>query len=190
MFGSLFGKGKKKKSSGAPPDETLRSAQVGDVVVISGFSQTFADAYFIIEKHNRYEAETGGWHELLGVDGDRHVGIEWSESRDGLFISVTEQDSPMGLSSIGIASDELIRLDEEHSIDNFVTYEGESYFYSNSHEIYYFNDDRGEGEGFYGWDFVSENRNKMISVIKWEGMPFEVYVSEVVSSDLVSVYKK
>ena len=48
MFRSLFG-GKKKRDSSTPaPDETIRSAKVGDVVVISGFSPTYEDAYFII----------------------------------------------------------------------------------------------------------------------------------------------
>ncbi len=187
MLRSLFGRGKKKSSE--PADDTLMSARVGDVVVIGGFSPTFEDAYFLIEKRSRYEAETGGWHEFIGVDGDRRVGIEFSEGDDGPFISVTEQDAPMGLSSAGLSSDQLIRMDEEHSIDNFITYEGERYYYANSREIYFFNDSRGEGEGFYGWDFISEDRQKMLSAVKWEGAPFELYHSVVVSPLIVSVYR-
>jgi len=30
----------------------------------------------------------------------------------------------------------------------------------------------------------------MVSVVKWEGMPFEVYASVVVSPDIVRIFKK
>ena len=129
----------------------------------------------IIEQHN--------------VGRVRRVGIEWSDS-NGLFISVTEQDEPMGLSIIGLDHDELVRIDEEHSIDNHITYENEQYNYSNSFEVYYFKDGIGEGEGFYMWEFIREDRQKMVSVVKWESTPFEVYTSVVVSPNIVSVFKK
>ena len=162
---------------------------VGDVVVIVGFSPTYEDAFFIIESIGRYESSVSKWYELTGVDGDRRVGIEWSDD-DGLFISVTEQDEPQGLNSLDLTNEQLARLDDEQSIDNRVTYEGEAYAYSNSHEVYYYKDNRGEGDGFYSWEFVSEDRQKMVSVVKWEGMPFEVYASVVVSPDIVRIFKK
>jgi hypothetical protein len=192
MFRSLFGKGKRKRPSGSrasTADDTIRSAGVGDVVVMTGFSPTYEDAYFIVEAVARYESPVGKWYELTGVDGDRRVGIEWSDD-DGLFISVTEQDEPKGLGSLDITNDQLVSLDDEQSIDNRVTYEGEMYAYRNSHEVYYFKDNRGEGEGFYSWEFVSEDRQKMVSVVKWEGMPFEVYASVVVSPNIVRIYKE
>ena len=193
MFGSLFGKRKKKQPSYLTQDpllgESIRSANVGDFVVIEGFSTTFGDAHFIVEQRNRYDGPVGQWHELICEDGERRVGIEWSDST-GLFISVTEQDEPMGLSIIGLDHDELVRIDEEHSIDNHITYENEQYNYSNSFEVYYFKDGIGEGEGFYMWEFIREDRQKMVSVVKWESTPFEVYTSVVVSPNIVSVFKK
>lgn len=189
MFRSLFG-GKKKRDSDKPaPDETIRSAQVGDVVVINGFSPTLEDAYFIIENVNRFEAPFGKWFELMGVDGERRVAIEWSDN-DGLYIAVNEQDGPMGLAVIGIDEDALVQLDEQHSIDNSVTYEGEDYFYRNSYEAHYYKDNQGGGEGFYLWEFGTENGEKTAAVVKWEGMPFEVYASVVVAPEIVSLYKK
>ncbi|MCH9010218.1 MAG: DUF4178 domain-containing protein [Chloroflexi bacterium] len=190
MFKSLFG-GKKKRnaSESSATDETIRSARVGDVVVISGFSKTFEDAYFIIENINRYGSSVGEWHELIGVDGDRRVGIEWSYDGE-FFISVNEQNTPKGLTSVGLDEETLVRLDEENSIDNYVTIEGERYRYKNSYEASFFKDSQGEGDGFYMWELLSEDLKKMASVVKWEDMPFEVYTSVVVSPDLVSVYKK
>ena len=161
-----------------------------DVVVISGFSSTYEDAYFIIENVQRYRSPVAGeWHELTGVDGDRHVAIEWSYDGE-FFISVSEQDAPMGLASVGLDDETLVRLDEENSIDNFITIDGERYGYKNSYEASFFKDSQGEGDMFWMWEFVKEDLKKMVSVVKWEDMPFEVYTSVVVSPDLVSVYKK
>ena len=84
----------------------------------------------------------------------------------------------------------MVRLDNEKSIDNRITYEGETYGYKNSYEAYFFKDDQGEGDGFWIWEFQSEDMKKIVSVVKSGDMPFEVYTSVVVSPDLVSVYKK
>ncbi|MCH7653742.1 MAG: DUF4178 domain-containing protein [Chloroflexi bacterium] len=190
MFKSLFG-GKKKRnaSESSATDETIRSARVGDVVVISGFSKTFEDAYFIIENVHRYESSFGEWHELTGVDGDRRVGIEWSYDGE-FYIAVSEQDKPMGLASIGLDDDALVRLATYQSLDTRITYEGETYGYTTSYEAYFFKDNQGEGDGFWIWEFQSEDMKKIVSVVKSGDMPFEVYTSVVVSPDLVSVYKK
>ena len=159
------------------------------MVVIEGFSPTYEDAYFIIEEVNRYESRVAKWYELIGVDGERRIGIEWSDD-DGLFISVTEQETPMGLTVVGISEDDLIRMDEEHSIDNSFEYEDQRYFYRNSQEVQFFKDNQQQSAGLYLWEFVSEDKDTMISVNKWEDVPFEVYASTSVSPDIVSVYKK
>ena len=191
MFRSLFGgkKGRRPSSSESSRDESIRSARIGDVVVISGFSPTLEDAYVVTEKINRYESSFGKWYDLVGSDGDRPIAIEWSDD-GGLTMFVTSQESAMALSAVGLTDDELVRMDEDHSLDNFLEYEGERYLYSNSYEVYRFEDDRDKGEGFYLWEFFTAGREKTIAVVKWEGMPFEVYASEALSPDLVSVFKK
>ena len=191
MFRSLFGgkKGRRPSSSESSRDESIRSARIGDVVVISGFSPNLEDAYVVTEKINRYESSFGKWYDLVGSDGDRPIAIEWSDD-GGLTMFVTSQESAMALSAVGLTDDELVRMDEDHSLDNFLEYEGERYLYSNSYEVYRFEDDRDEGEGFYLWEFFTGGREKTIAVVKWEGMPFEVYASEALSPDIVSVFKK
>ena len=191
MFRSLFGKGKKKRrqDSESSADETIASVRVGDVVVISGFSPTLEDAYVITEKVNRYESPVGKWYDLVGSDGDRRMTIEWSDG-DDLSIFVSMQEAPTGLSGIGLTEDELVRIDMEQSIDSYIDHEDERYFYSNSYEVFRFENGGDEGEGFYLWEFFTRERQKTISVVKWEEMPFEVYTSEALSPHLVSVYKK
>ncbi len=192
MFRSLFGKGKNRRSSNKAPeaaDESIRSAGVGDVVVISGYSPSFDDAYFLVESTARYESPAGKSHELMGVDGDRRVAIEWSDY-EGLFISVRELGPPLGLSAIGLTGDDLVHMDESHSIESSIEYQGGTYFYRNSHEMRYYREGQGEPDGFYGWEFLDNENGKVISVVKGEEAPFEVYTSSAVSPDIVSVYKR
>ena len=175
MFRSMFGGRKKKRPSSSESsrvDETLRSARVGDVVVISGFSPTLEDSYVIADKINRYESALGTWYDLIGSDGDRPVALEWSDDGGRLSILVSVQGSPMGLPVVGLTHDELVRMDEEQSLEDSIEYEGERYAYSNSYEVIRFEDGGQEGEGFYLWEFFTEDRQKTVAVVKWEGAPF------------------
>ncbi|MCH7800329.1 MAG: hypothetical protein IIC24_02185 [Chloroflexi bacterium] len=189
MFRSMFGK-KKRKSSGTPvPDDSIGSAVVGDVIVIPGFSPTFEDAYFIVESKNKLDSAYGKTFEIIAVDDDRKVSMEWSDDDDS-SIAITDHDNPLGLSAIGVDEETLGRWDDIKSIENFVELEGEKYYYRNSHEVYYYKSEASEGEGFWIWDFGSEDDERGVSVVKWEGMPFEVYTSVSISSHVVRVYRQ
>ena len=198
MLRRLFGTGKKQQAAPGlrqvPLDATIKDAQVGDEVSIVGLSQGFDDVYrtierrdnFVIEQVNRYESDAGEWFELIGVDEDRRLWIEWADEGE-LFVTATTDKSAMGLSVAGLAEDSLMRMDEENSIDNFITYEGTRYFYKNSHEVIYFQDNLDKGEGFYLWDFVSVEVSRALSVVKWEGVPFQVFISEIVPPGNITV---
>ena len=47
-----------------------------------------------------------------------------------------------------------------------------------------------DGEGFYLWEFADDDNEKFISIAKWEGVPFQAYLSEAVSQDSVVVYRQ
>jgi len=191
MLRSLFGRRSKKRptsSQNLSLHDSIKDARVGDVISIQGLSLKYDDIYFYLEKLDRYESPAGVWYELFGVDGDNRVWIEWSEG-DGLFVTATDNRQPVGLSSIGLNEEELVRLDEENSIDNYITVGDQRFRYRTSSEALYFKDNRGEGEGFYLWDFMAEDGLRVLSASKWEGMPFEVFFSEVISPDSVTLYK-
>ena len=199
MFKSLFGKGKKQRTSQpASPvlDDSIRNAQVGDEVAIFGLTEGFDDVYrtierrdcFVVEQKNRYESDAGEWFEVIGEDGDRRFWVEWAEE-DELFVTATTNKKPMGLAGVGLTEKKVIQMDEENSIDNQFTYEGMHYFYKNSQEVSYYEDEVGDGEGFYLWDFVSREEKRVLSVVKWEGVPFQVFISEVVPPGKISVAK-
>lgn len=191
MLRSLFGKGKKKGASsrgGSSQDDSIRAARVGDVVSISGLRLEYDDLYFFIEKIHRYASETDTWYEALCVEGDNQVWIDWTDGYE-LTVSATDDPDPVGLGSIGTTEEEMIQLDEEHSIDNYIEIEGDKYYYRNSAEVTFYQDNRGQGEGFYNWDLVHEDGNHVLSVSKWEGKPFEATFSEVISPDRIVLYK-
>ena len=191
MFRSLFGRRRGKRpapSQNPSPNDSIKDARVGDVISVQGLSLEYDDIYFFLERIDRYETPGGVWHELFGVDGDNRVWIEWSEGYE-LFVTASGNRQAVGLSSIGLQEEELIQLDEENSIDNSITVDGQRYSYRTSSEALYFKDNRGEGEGFYLWEFMAEDEQRVLSISKWEGMPFEAYFSEVISPDSVSLYK-
>ena len=191
MFGSIFRKSRKRPSGSASSSlgESIKEASVGDVFTITGLSIEYEDSYFIVEKIDRHESGSGKWHELLGLDGDKKLWVQWSDD-GGLFVTATPDRRPMGIKQLDLASDDLVRLDEEQSVDDYVTYEGTRYYYKHSNEAYYYKDNSGDGVGYYLWEFMGEGDDKVLSIHKWEETPFEVYLSEVVSPDSISLYKR
>ena len=187
MLGSLFRGRKGKKSGSDSLVDSIQDARVGDVFTVTGFRLEYEDGYFIIEKMNRYQGFSGVSYELLGVDGDNRLWVHWADE-SGPFVTLMEESRPMGLTGLGVTEQELIKMDEEHSIDNYIDYDGIRFHYTNSGEAFYFEDNSGEGDGFYLWEFADKYR--VLSVDKWEGLPFQVYISDVVSPDGFAVYKR
>ena len=187
MLNSLFGRRKKRPTGKAPADDSIRSARVGDVLFIPGMWETGEDAYLIVEQISNLKSAYGESHELVGVDGERRATIEWSD-HDGLYISVVLQDRPIGLSAVGLDYETLVAWDERKSLENSIEFDGHSYFYRNSYEAFY--ERGGEHEGFYTWEFIRDDDEGAVTVVKWEGLPFEVYASVTISPHLVTVYHK
>lgn len=200
MFRNLFGRGGRRKRE-PPRDDSIRSARAGDVVLIPGMWETGEDAYLIVERVNRLKSAFGESRELECADGGRRAAVEWSEDEDGLHISLTRQDRAMGLSELGLDYDTLVAWDDFKSIENSVEYGGHVYRYRNSHETLYYrgndsdrkagdDDDYDDWEGFYVWEFVRDDGGGIVTVVKWEGRPFEAYASVSVPAHLVTVYHK
>ncbi len=189
MFGSLFGKRKKKRVDPSTLVDSIVDARPGDVFTVSGYDLELEDSYLIIDQLDRYESGPTVWYEIRGEDGDKKLWLNWSDD-GGLHVSVSTDRRPMGLQGVGLTEDDLGRLDREHSIDNYVTYDGATFYYQNSGEAFFYKNNTGTGEGFYLWDFTSEDETKLLSIDKWEGMPFQAYVSDAVSPDTVTVYKR
>ena len=189
MLRSLFGRGRKKREPlGPPTDESIRASRVGDVVTFSGLSPEYDDRLFFIERMHRYSTAADTWYELLCADGDTRLWVDWTDGSE-LSVSVTEDTGPSGLTATGLTEDDLIQLDEEHSIDNFVAIDGDNYWYKNSAEVLFFRDNQGPGDAFYQWDFVQDQGDWGLTISKWPERPFEVVFSEFISPDRVTLYQ-
>ena len=91
----------------------------------------------------------------------------------------------MGLSAVGLDYDTLVEWDEHKSLENCFEHDGYTYYYRNSYEVRY-----SEDEGFWLWEFVREDEEGGVSVVKFEGQPFEVYVATYISPHVLTVYHK
>ncbi len=188
MLRSLFGR--KKKPSGIEiKDDSIRSAGVGDVIHIVGWWETGEDAYLIVQQTNKLKSPFGESNEVVCEDGGRRALIEWTDS-GGLSIFMTQQAKPMGLSSIGMDEPTLAEWDQYKSIENRIEFDGSVYYYHRSHESRFFENGRGEGDDLWVWEFVREDDGGAITVLKYEGLPFEVYESVAVDPRIVTVYHK
>ena len=189
MLRSLFGRGKKRREPVGPSvDESIRAARVGDVLTISGYSVEYDERLFFIERIHRYSNAADSWHELLCADGDTRLWVDWTDGSD-LSVGVTEDTGPMGLTATGLTEDDLVQLDEEHSIDNFVTIDEDNYRYRNSAEVLFFRDGKGPGEAYYQWDFIREQGDQSLTISKWPEKPFEVVFSDIVATESVTLYQ-
>jgi hypothetical protein len=190
----LSGKGKKGGSPPPIPQQdlanlTIKDAMVGDIVSLSGFGADYDDVDFVIEKRNRYAQGRYEWYELLGVYMGKQVWIEWEED-DELYVTATSPDREIRLSVLNITEEDLARMDAEESSDNFVEYEGRKFYFDESAETFFYKDCSGQGEGFYLWDFESEDGEEIISVEKWEGEPFSVFSGKIIKPYNIKVYKR
>ena len=190
MLRSLFGRGKKRPASPSTPIEsTIRDARVGDVVVVQGFALEYDDCYFVVENVHRYGGSGIAWYELVVADSENRLWIEWSEDDGGLHVTATDDRRPTGLEAIGLAESALMDMDSSRSIDRSVEIDGLRYIYRNSFEAFFFRNNRPtDGEGFYLWEFLAEDESRVLSITKFEGVPFEAHFAEIISSENVLLY--
>ena len=188
MFRAIFGK-KTRSDSQISPTETIVDAVVGDVFTITNFNIEYEESYFVVDEVNRFSSVSGDWFETQGVDGEKQIWVYWSGLRPP-DVGVMVDDRPIGLVALGMDEDTLIKMDEEQSIDNHVEIEDTLYYYRSSGETIFFQDNEGDGEGFYMWDFLSEDGKRNLSIDKWEGVPFRGHFSEVVPSEEIAVYRR
>ena len=187
----MFGKGSKKRAklSSESLGETIEHAAPGDVFTITGLAIEYEDSYFVIDKIHKYESSYSEWREVIGSDGEHKLVVNWSDD-GGLYVTAAPEARPMALRALGITEDDLARMDSEHSLDNHLDFNGMRYYYKNSGEAFFYEDSSSQGQGFWIWEFASEDEDRVMSIDKWENTPFQGYASDVISPESLSVYKK
>ena len=71
------------------------------------------------------------WYELVCQDGDNQIWVDWIDGYE-LLVSATSDSTTLSLSSLGLDEEDLITLDEENSIDNYIEVDDDTYYYKNS----------------------------------------------------------
>jgi len=191
MIRSIFGRGKKKRlsqESRQNHDESIKAAKVGDVLTIKGLSLELDDLYFFIERIHKYTSGSDVWYELVCQDGDNQIWVDWIDGYE-LLVSATSDSTTLSLSSLGLDEEDLITLDEENSIDNYIEVDDDTYYYKNSSEVMFYQDGRGNGAEFYHWEFMRADGGRILSISKWESRPFEASFTEVLASGNINLYK-
>lgn len=190
MLDSVFGRKKRKPTGVTSPPESVKDAAVGDVFTVMGFDVEYDDGYYLIETKNRYSTQYSQWYELVAADADRKLWVYWSNDGGQLFVSATKSNEPIGLDTLGLTGEDLKMVDEQHSLSNYFTYDEREFYYLNSGEAFFFQDDLGDGIGYYTWDLISADERTVLSIDKFEGRPYECYFSDIVTSDSITVYKQ
>lgn len=187
----LFRKGKTTPLPSPQKDLSslsITEARTRDVVSIPAVGSDFEDLDFVVDRRNRYESSDDRWYELSGKYRERRVFVEFYED-DELEVTVNLGKRSLSLSDINLTKEELTRMDEEHSTTNGFEFEGQRWNYASSGEVGYFKDELGDGEGYYCWDFSSQDGRRELSIEKWEGKPFEGDIYEAVNPNDIKVFR-
>ena len=169
-------------------DLSLRDARPGDEISVHAAGDEYDDLQFTSDRRNRYESGNETWYELSGIYRGRRVYVEYWDD-DGLQVVATTNTSGLRLEDLGIEEADLIRMDEEQKKSNSIRWDGHRWTYQSSYEIGYFEDGVGEGEGYYCWEFECDDQQRILSVEKWEGEPFEIVLSHKVHAEDVKVFR-
>ena len=65
---------------------------------------------------------------MVEADADKRVWLQWVDDGGELFVTTTDDRTPVAPSTIGLTEADLMTPDQEHSIANYVTIEGVCYF--------------------------------------------------------------
>ena len=167
---------------------SVAAATIGDNISIRGAGDDYADLNFTVDRKNRHEADGDKWIELSGRYNGRRIYVEVSED-DEVEVTVDLSRVEIALGDLGLNEDDLLRLDESQDQSESTEYDGSTWRYESSHEISCFKDDGAGHVGYYGWDFREQDGERILSVEKWEGEPFEVCLARRVNSDDVQVFR-
>lgn len=171
---------------------TVKDLGVGGVFTISGFSEDFEDASFVISQKNRYSEGSYEWYELKAEDGDRVIWLEWEED-DELEVAAYDGGQKLegkeGLERLNLTPKKLEVIDDEE--EGEFSYEGIKYEYEDSGEAFFQRDCLGKKERFYYWDFEGEDEVHLIGIEKWgpKTSDFEIHIGKVVHPRDISILK-
>lgn len=175
--------------TGANVTNDITRVAEGGVIKLPPFGKNRLPIETYVKTRHRYQDPEGGqpWYELVCEHGRREMIIEWSREGGEIYITAGYDDEHPRLDDIGLDEDKLIEFDE--SGRGRFEWDGTTWHLSESGERLYFADDGRESEGFYCWEFESDDERRNLSIEKWAGdHRFYVYVLHNVDARSIEVF--
>lgn len=166
----------------------VTDARAGDVLSIAGAGDRMTDLDFTVDRGTRLEAGARSWVELSGPYQERRVALRHGGDEE---IEVFLHSSPtrVTLEDLGLSEQDLADLDErQNPADNF-EYDDVFWNYRLSREVRAWRDNQPQPTGFYYWEFLTPDAQRLLGIRKAEGEPFTVTVYERVVPADITVYR-
>ena len=178
---------KRAKEQKSLADLTVVDAKIGDVLTVHGAGDEYDDLSFTVDRRNRYESSKEEAFELSGKYRNRRVYLEYCEEDE---LEVLLMSTPtLTIEEVGVTEERLVEMDEKPSTANTIAYKNVTWRYESSSEISFFKDCQGPGEGFYSWEFVSDDGRQKLIVEKWVREPFEARIADKITPSDIVVYR-
>ena len=166
----------------------LRNAKAGDVISIHGAAEDFSDLDFTVDRRNSYESAGRRWTDLTGEFRGRRVFLEVYPGATPELLGLLE-DRKLTLPEVDATEDGLAQMDARQDPSAFLTFEGKRWQYESSREIGFFENETGEGEGFYRWLFAETGGTRLLCIEKWQGEPFDVRIARRLNPQDIAVFR-
>lgn len=163
-------------------------ARKGDVISIQGGAADFSDLDFTVDRRGAFEYNGRRWVDLSGEFRGERVYLEVQPKPSTEVMGILD-GRRRSLADLGIGEDRLIELDSKQDPNQTLDYDGCTWNYEYSREIGYFENETGAGQGFYRWLFRERNGDRLLSIEKWEGEPFDVRIARRLNTRDISVYR-
>ena len=166
----------------------LKTAKPGDVISIHGGAEDFSDLDFTVDRRNRYESAGRKWTDLSGEFRGRRVWLEVYSGPTPELMGLLDENR-MTLPDVNTTEDVLAQMDAKQDPSESVNFENKRWQYESSREIGFFENETGEGEGFYRWLFREPGGDRLLCIEKWEGEPFDVRIARRLNQQDITVYR-
>ncbi|MEE2789728.1 MAG: DUF4178 domain-containing protein [Myxococcota bacterium] len=172
---------------GANVTNDVTRVGLGGVLKLPAFGANPLGIETYVKAKHRYDDGGAPWYEFECEFSGRKLLLEWERDGAEIYLTAGFDDENPKLEQLGITEEDLIRFDEDEK--GSFEWDGAEWHYDDSSERRYYANDGQQSQGFYGWDFESEDETRYISVEKWEGdRKFYVYHGWALDAEKVEVF--
>jgi hypothetical protein len=166
----------------------VTDARVGDVLSIAGAGDRMTDLDFTVDRGTRLEAGARTWVELSGPYQERRVALRFGGDEE-VEVYLHSSAARVTLEDVGLTEQDLADLDERQNPADNVEYDNSSWNYRLSREVRAWRDNQPQPLGYYYWEFLTPDAQRLLGIRKSEGEPFTVTVYQRIMPGDVTVYR-